>query len=499
MVCDRIVILAAGRARRMKESATASNGGGIWLADAQDRPKPMIRVGPNGEPLLQFILEQSLSAGFTEATVVIAPDDEITQPFVQAWNETGVGPKLRIRCVVQAEPRGTGHAVQCALLQDPVPRGKTWVLCNGDNVPSRAALARLRGVPEGQALLAYDRNALGLDPAKTMAFAVLEGDGDRIRRIVEKPSEAEVAALAERGAVRVSMNIFRLDSERLMPFLEALEPHPVRGEWELPTALQAMMDAGHPIEQLDIAEEVLDLTRITDVVAVQSGLHMMEAIQLEVCASSPSDVRTAAEAGAMRVELCAHWECGGLTSPESDVRAAMKFGIPVHALIRCRAGHFVYSPEEKRLMLDQMQAALEAGASRVVIGALTQEGNLDVEWIRECAAAVGSHRLVIHRALDAAVDWEAAVRSLMECGICHVLTSGGEAVAWEGRERITSLMHHGFQVTVGSGVRANQKRAWMERDVRSFHASCRHTIERPTRLFDGVTHPVSAEAVRSWF
>jgi len=31
--------------------------------DALNRPKPMIRVGSDGEPLLQFILEQALRAG----------------------------------------------------------------------------------------------------------------------------------------------------------------------------------------------------------------------------------------------------------------------------------------------------------------------------------------------------------------------------------------------------------------------------------------------------
>ena len=41
-------------------------------------------------------------------------------------------------------------------------------------------------------------------------------------------------------------------------------------------------------------------------------------MQLEVCASTPVDVAIALEAGANRVELCAHWECGGLTLSSND-------------------------------------------------------------------------------------------------------------------------------------------------------------------------------------
>ena len=184
MTCNRIIVLAAGRATRMRASA-ASAEQSRFAQDALERPKPMIRVGPNGEPMLELILEQSLRAGFTEATVVVAPDDTITPAFLQEWAGRGHG--MCIQTAVQSEPKGTGHAVQCALASDPVAPGSMWVLANGDNLPTRSALSRLRTEGEGPAVLAYDRDALGLDPTKTMAFAVLEGDGATVHRITEKP------------------------------------------------------------------------------------------------------------------------------------------------------------------------------------------------------------------------------------------------------------------------------------------------------------------------
>ncbi len=495
MTCNRIIVLAAGRAKRMRTSA-ASAESTRFVQDALERPKPMIRVGPNNEPMLQLILEQALRAGFTEATVVIAPNDTITSSFLQEWGCQGRG--MRIRTAVQSEPKGTGHAVQCALESDPVPPGAMWVLANGDNLPTRLALARLRIEGSGPAVLAYDRDALGLDPNKTMAFAVLEGDGSTVHRITEKPDAAIVDRLAESGSVRVSMNYFRLEVDRLKAHLAALEPHPERGELELPTALQAMMDAGVGLTQINVAEEVLDLTRIQDVAWVQAGLHLLEPYQLEVCASSPMDVRTAAAAGAQRVELCAHWECGGLTPTEADIRMASAVGLPVHALIRSRAGHFVYSAEEKELMTAQIKASLAAGAIRVVVGALQADGTWDTPLLGRWVEAFGAHRIVIHRAFDACTDWEGAATSLKALGVRRLLTSGGEPLAWDGRDRIRHLAAEGFDVTVASGVVPEQLADWMDIGITQFHASCREVDDRATALFDGKASKVSPASVRRW-
>lgn len=111
MRCNRILILAAGRATRMKRSALEMHGEakGSLLAfkeDALTRPKPMLRVGAEGEPLLQFILEQAMRAGFTEVTLVLRPDDAVTKPFIESWNETPVGLKMQVGYALQSKPLG---------------------------------------------------------------------------------------------------------------------------------------------------------------------------------------------------------------------------------------------------------------------------------------------------------------------------------------------------------------------------------------------------------
>jgi hypothetical protein len=89
-----------------------------------------------------------------------------------------------------------------------------------------------------------------------------------------------------------------------------------------------MLHAGHTVEMVETRGEVLDLTRFQDVKEVQNGLRILEPFELEVCASTPMDVEVARDAGAHRVELCAHWMCGGLTPPETDIRRSVASGIP---------------------------------------------------------------------------------------------------------------------------------------------------------------------------
>lgn len=73
----------------------------------------------------------------------------------------------------------------------------------------------------------------------------------------------------------------------------------------------------------------------------------------EVCSSSIDDVVAAIEGGADRVELCRDLEKDGLTPDYETIRTAVGLArnagrhFDVMVLVRCRAGGFVYTDEEK--------------------------------------------------------------------------------------------------------------------------------------------------------
>lgn len=109
---------------------------------------------------------------------------------------------------------------------------------------------------------------------------------------------------------------------------------------------------------------------------------------LEVCAGSLESARAAAEGGAARIELCACLEKDGLTPDLETIKAARMIpGLKVHVLIRPREGNFVYDEAETCLMEEQIRLARDLGADGVVFGALTPEGNIDLDVCRRLAAA----------------------------------------------------------------------------------------------------------------
>src|SRR5690242_13368296 len=74
---------------------------------------------------------------------------------------------------------------------------------------------------------------------------------------------------------------------------------------------------------------------------------------LEICADGPGGVAAAVAGGADRLELCSALELGGLTPSAALLARAVATGLPVHAVVRPRAGGFVLGPDELALALDE--------------------------------------------------------------------------------------------------------------------------------------------------
>jgi glucose-1-phosphate thymidylyltransferase len=121
---------------------------------------------------------------------------------------------------------------------------------------------------------AFSRNALlaggQIPPDRNGRFAVLDVGADGcLRRIVEKPDPASLAALGPDP--RVGMNCWVLDW-RIFEACRTVAPSP-RGELELPLAVQAAIDAGAMrVRAVPFEAPVLDLSGRADVAAVTAAL-----------------------------------------------------------------------------------------------------------------------------------------------------------------------------------------------------------------------------------
>ena len=111
---------------------------------------------------------------------------------------------------------------------------------------------------------------------------------------------------------------------------------------------------------------------------------------LEICVDSYESAVRAASAGADRLELCGDLLVGGVSPSPYLIRQVQRaVTIPVNVLLRPRFGDFCFTEEEKEVLLEEVEFCALVGVNGVVIGALTPEGDLDVEFLRQCTEKAG--------------------------------------------------------------------------------------------------------------
>lgn len=203
----------------------------------------------------------------------------------------------------------------------------------------------------------------------------------------------------------------------------------------------------------------------------------MSRVLLEVCAGDIDSVVAAKLGGADRVELCSALACGGITPSIGLIRAAKGVeGIGVNVLIRPREGDFIYSPREADIILADIEAAREAGADGVVVGALTPEGDIDIPLTRRMIEAAGDMSVTFHRAFDLCRNPLEALDAVAALGCDRLLTSGQAQTAIAGAELLRSLvdMKTGVIIMAGGGVNPdNAAELVQSTGVSEIHASAR--------------------------
>lgn len=202
---------------------------------------------------------------------------------------------------------------------------------------------------------------------------------------------------------------------------------------------------------------------------------------LEICTGSIDSVVAAQRGGAQRVELCSALAEGGVTPSVGLIRSARQVqGLRLHVLIRPRGGDFLYSRAEVELMVDDIRTARSLGADGVVIGALTAEGDIDVEACRAMMSATGGMSVTFHRAFDMVRDADAALETAVALGCDRILTSGLRPTAFQGIDTLRRLVEKAdgrISIMPGAGVSADNARAIISSTgATEIHASARSRV-----------------------
>lgn len=204
---------------------------------------------------------------------------------------------------------------------------------------------------------------------------------------------------------------------------------------------------------------------------------------LEICVDSLESLLAAHRGGANRVELCAALTEGGLTPSIGFIQTARKLcpELDIHVMIRPRMGDFLYSQEEKSLMLADIEAIRLLGVQGIVVGALSSRGELDEDFLRSVKALVQDKlSITFHRAIDVCNNLERAIETLTQLGINRVLTSGGKASALDGADELARLTaRFGQQIIImpGAGIRPDNILQIREvTGAHEFHLSAKYRV-----------------------
>jgi copper homeostasis protein len=168
---------------------------------------------------------------------------------------------------------------------------------------------------------------------------------------------------------------------------------------------------------------------------------MSEKIIIEICVGDLESALAAEQGGADRVELCGNLPVGGTTPSAGTIaEACRRLTIPVHVLIRSRAGDFVPSPAELAAMRFDIEVARTLGAAGVVLGVLRPDATIDRDQTAALVELARPMSVTFHKAFDQTPDPEAALEMLVDLGVDHVLTSGGRPTAVEGMKTLKRLV-----------------------------------------------------------
>ena len=210
-------------------------------------------------------------------------------------------------------------------------------------------------------------------------------------------------------------------------------------------------------------------------------------IRIEICTNGYQSVINAQENGAHCAELCESLEVGGVTPSYGTLKkVAADMKIPVRVLIRPRSGNYIYNEAELEMMCLDIQLVKQLGYEGVVIGALDENGDLDVEKIKIMMKAGEGMKFTFHRAIDACNNPLEALATLVELGFDKVLTSGCKPKAIDGVGMIRQMQEkYGDKIKImaGGGININNVVTIInETGISNCHASLTVDVDNYNQL-----------------
>jgi len=270
MGVEKAVILARGLGTRMQRTSKNLRLRPDVMRFAEKGWKAFIPI--HGKPLLDYTINSLRSVGVKEICLVIGPEHLEMRRYYEELDKSL--DDISIQFAIQEKPLGTADAVYAA-------RGfvgdDSFMVMNGDNLYQVDAIKMLKEqVDEICYGIGFEMNHLiaegNFSAERIRSFAVMEVDDElNLIRIVEKPPNPE--RYRTRYGILVNMNLWRF-TPHIFQACERIEPHPIRREYEITSAIQLLVDERIvPVKVIPIKAGVLDLTYKSDIPSIEKKLE----------------------------------------------------------------------------------------------------------------------------------------------------------------------------------------------------------------------------------
>lgn len=224
---------------------------------------PKVLVPVCGRPMLEYVLDALEAAGIRKTVVVVGyRADDVRET---------VGKRANVYFALQAEQRGTGHAVMSAREFLAGHEGAVLVVAGDSPLMQSSSLSKL--------LAEYNRS----QPACILGTAT-KGDPHGLGRIVRDAAgtftgivEEKDASEAQRAITEVNLSCYVFHGPELLRSLDEIRSDNAQGEYYITDCPGVLLAAGKDVRALNVLEpcESLSINNMDELAVVEEAMRAM--------------------------------------------------------------------------------------------------------------------------------------------------------------------------------------------------------------------------------
>lgn len=242
----KALILAGGRGKRFNNNEESGN-------------KCLLPCV--GKPLIQYSLENAVSAGVNSIVIVVGyRAEDIINKFGTEFRG------IKISYVIQSERKGLVHAMVCAR---DIIGDSDFMLLLGDEVIISPRHGNMLKLFHDDKLFVACGTARVEDRSQISKTYALMGDDktQRIFRLIEKP-RAPINNIMGTGNCVMRPEIFN--------YIERTPINSTRNEKELPDLIQCAIDEGQAIKYCDIGDGYFNINTPEDIILAEKHINKLK-------------------------------------------------------------------------------------------------------------------------------------------------------------------------------------------------------------------------------